>query len=254
MPEPLGVEGLLNPLDDGGKGCRGWSGRGPHRAGNGPAGGLRMVMPATADAAGVLRDVRMRRQLPEQLQAAGTPLRVHREEFGIGPKNGVVELQLSDEEFSGGPLVVRDGSEPGFEQGVVVPDVVFHGIRRAREYGRVHGELVGGSPLQGLDGRRRGNRGRQPDDDVVLAERQEPLDGGNHVQAHRAAEAAVFQQGFLALEGPGPAEDAADDATVLGQVVEDDDGPGVGGGQGLARLLPAQGIEGTNDGEMHGSN
>ena len=96
----------------------------------------------------------------------------------------------------------------------MVPDVVFHGIRGAREDGRVHRELVRESPLQGVDGRRRRNRRRQPDDDVVLAECQQPLDGGNHVQAHRAAEAAVFQEVLFTLEGPGLAEDAADDTSV----------------------------------------
>lgn len=35
--------------------------------------------------------------------------------------------------------------------------------------------------------------------------------------------------------------------------MEDDDGRGVGGGEGLACLLAAQGIEGTDDGEMHAS-
>ena len=76
----------------------------------------------------------MRRQLPEQLHSPGALDRVNRNEQRIGQQDGIAKGKFADQELSGRALVFRRRGEPGFEQGVVVPDLVLEGVRCARQH------------------------------------------------------------------------------------------------------------------------
>jgi hypothetical protein len=56
-------------------------------------------------------------------------VRVYRKERWIGQQDGVAEGKFTNEELSGGALVLRRRGESGLEQGVVVPDLVLAGVR-----------------------------------------------------------------------------------------------------------------------------
>jgi hypothetical protein len=208
-------------------------------------------MPAWPDACRLLGKVGVRCQLPEQLQAAGPAVRIHGENVGFRREDGVAEGKLSDDEFAGGALVVGHGREPRFEQRVVIPEMVLHAVRRTRVNGGADG--AAGAKFVPECGHCGGCRhpGGQSDNDVFLPAGHQPPDGRHHVKTHGAAQAAVFQDCLVPLGRAVVAEDPAYNGAVFQKVMDDDGSRGVRRGQRFARLLTAEGVEGTENGHDH---
>ncbi|MFB9074578.1 hypothetical protein ACFFX0_26665 [Citricoccus parietis] len=79
-------------------------------------------------------DPRMRGQLAEQLEAAGTGRRVVRDHVRLRQQNGVNRGQFLHEELTGGSLIVGQGQVAGLEERMAVPDLVLDSTRRAGQH------------------------------------------------------------------------------------------------------------------------